>query len=97
MANLLVENSEILNILRSKEFQTFTLMGNQVVASQSYSKVYLNKKEKLGYVDIKGLPVLAQGKVYQLWSLKMEPFTPTDIGLIDEARNLPCHKFMFWI
>ncbi len=84
----LAENNEMLNILRSKEFQAFTLMGNQAVAPQAYAKVYLNKKEKLAFVDTKGLPAPPNGKVYQLWSLKMQPFIPTNIGLIEEGNKV---------
>lgn len=93
--NQLTENSKMLHILRSKEFRASTLMGNQAVAPQAYAKVYLDKKERLAYVDAKGLPAPPEGKVYQLWSLKMDPFTANNIGVMDEANRsgIELHKF----
>jgi hypothetical protein len=84
--NQLAENSQILEVLRSKDYQAFTLPGNQAVAPEAFAKVYLNKTENVAYIDIKGLPAPPQGKVYQVWSLKMEPLTPTSVGLIS-AEN----------
>lgn len=84
--NQLAENSQILEVLRSKEYQAFTLPGNQAVAPDAFAKVYLNKTENVAYIDIKGLPAPPRGKVYQVWSLKMEPLTPTSVGLIS-AEN----------
>ncbi|QAA82959.1 anti-sigma factor [Aequorivita sp. H23M31] len=81
----LASNSEMLNILRSKDFQTFTLIGNQAVAPQAFSKIYWNKKEKLAYVDVFGLPAPPLDKVYQVWSLKKDSFLPTNAGLIPEV------------
>ena len=83
----LAENNETLEILRSKDFQSYTLPGNQAVAPEAFAKVYLNKKENVAYIDIKGLPTPPHGKVYQVWSLKMEPLTPTSVGLIDPQNK----------
>jgi len=80
--NKLAENNKLLAVLRSKEYQAFTLPGNQAVAPEAFAKVYLNKKENIAYIDVKGLPTPPRGKVYQVWSLKMEPLTPTSVGLI---------------
>ena len=82
MDNQLAESSQLLEVLRSKEYQTFTLPGNQAVAPEAFAKVYFNKTENVAYIDIKGLPTPPRGKVYQVWSLKMEPLTPTSVGLI---------------
>lgn len=87
LENELIENSKISNIVRSKELQASTLIGNQAVAPQAFAKVYLNKKEKFAYVDTKGLPPAPEGKVYQLWSLKMDPFTAVNIGVMNEANR----------
>src|SRR5690606_18591465 len=62
--------------------------GNQAVAPEAFAKVYLNKKENIAYIDAKGLPAPPRGKVYQVWSLKMEPLTPTSVGLITEQNQL---------
>ncbi|SRX54988.1 anti-sigma factor domain-containing protein [Aequorivita sp. CIP111184] len=80
--NQLAENNEILEVLRSKNYQSYTLPGNQAVAPEAFAKVYLNKTDNVAYIDIKGLPTPPRGKVYQVWSLKMEPLTPTSVGLI---------------
>ncbi|PVW11609.1 anti-sigma factor [Marixanthomonas spongiae] len=79
----LAEAEDVLDIVRSKEYNTYTLPGNQAVAPQSFAKVYLNKKDKIAYIDAKGLPEPPRGKVYQVWSLTMQPLTPTSVGLLD--------------
>ncbi len=93
--NQLVENTEILNIVRSKDFNAYTLPGNQAVAPQAFAKVYLNKKEKVTYVDAKGLPPLPQGKTYQVWSLTMEPFVPVSLGLMERKGTDRTEIFKF--
>lgn len=80
--NQLAETSEIFEVLRSKDYQAYTLPGNQAVAPQAFAKVYFNKKDNVAYIDTNGLPTAPRGKVYQVWSLKMEPLTPTSVGLI---------------
>jgi anti-sigma-K factor RskA len=94
--NQLAENNETLEILRSKDYQAYTLPGNQAVAPEAFAKVYLNKKDNVAYIDIKGLPTPPRGKVYQVWSLKMEPLTPTSVGLIDPKNEAGdgIYKFM---
>ena len=85
--NQLAENNKTLEILRSKDYQAYTLPGNQAVAPEAFAKVYFNKKENVAYIDVKGLPTPPRGKVYQVWSLKMEPLTPTSVGLIDSQNK----------
>ncbi|MBT0608421.1 anti-sigma factor [Aequorivita echinoideorum] len=82
----LAANEEVLEILRSREYQTFTLPGNQAVAPDAFAKVYLNNNDGIAYIDVKGLPEAPRGKVYQVWSLVMEPLTPSSMGLV-EAQN----------
>lgn len=84
----LAENNEVLEVLRSKDYQAYTLPGNQAVAPEAFAKVYLNKKESIAYIDTKGLPTPPRGKVYQVWSLKMEPLTPTSVGLISAESEM---------
>ncbi len=86
--NQLEENSTLMDILQSRDFKVHNLMGNQAVAPHAYAKVFVNKKEKLAFVDIKGLPKLPSGKNYQFWSLQMEPFNATNIGVIDENSHV---------
>ncbi|MEM0517046.1 anti-sigma factor [Aequorivita flava] len=86
--NQLAENTEVLEVLRSKDYQAYTLPGNQAVAPEAFAKVFLNKKENVAYIDIKGLPAPPRGKVYQVWSLKMEPLTPSSVGLISAESKI---------
>ncbi len=84
----LAETNDILEILRSKEYQAITLPGNQAVAPDAYAKVYLNKKDNIVYIDARGLPTPPEGKVYQVWSLIMDPLTPTSLGLIGGTQQV---------
>ncbi|HPF12409.1 MAG TPA: anti-sigma factor [Flavobacteriaceae bacterium] len=81
--NSLAQSEALLDILRSKDYKTITLPGNQAVAPQSYAKVYYSAKEKIAYVDARGLPEPPNGKVYQVWSLIMDPLTPRSVGLLE--------------
>ena len=80
-----VENT--LNIIRDAK-NTVVTLGGQAVAPTSYAKVYWNKDTQVVYVDASGLPEPPEGKVYQVWSLKLSPtLTPTSIGLLDNFKN----------
>lgn len=78
----LAENEKLLTVIRDKNIVTIPLAG-QKVSPESYAKVYWNKNSKTIYLDVKGLPDPPEGKVYQLWSLKLNPLTPTSLGTID--------------
>ena len=65
---------------------TIVVLGGQTVAPQSSAKVYWNKETKVVYVDAAGLPEPPEGMVYQVWALKLNPLTPTSIGLLDNFR-----------
>ncbi|MCT8339832.1 anti-sigma factor [Flavobacteriaceae bacterium TK19130] len=91
----LVEAEEVLSIIRSKDFREVTLPGNQAVAPSAYAKVYFNKKDKKAYIDATGLPTPPKGKVYQVWSLTMEPLTPISMGLLDNLETSPQKLYEF--
>ncbi len=74
---------ELLAVLRSKEITRTNLQG-QTVAPEAYAAVYWNKEENKAYIDAKELPEPPRGKVYQVWSLKLDPLTPTSIGLLED-------------
>ncbi|WP_309477275.1 anti-sigma factor [Tenacibaculum aquimarinum] len=78
----LAENEKLLTVIRDKDIVTIPLAG-QNVSPESYAKVYWNKNSKTIYLDVKGLPDPPEGKVYQVWSLKLNPLTPTSLGTID--------------
>ncbi|MCH4822841.1 anti-sigma factor [Gramella lutea] len=77
------KTEELLAVLRDKNVSKVPLQG-QNAAPGAYAAVYWNKQEKKAYIDAKELPEPPRGKVYQVWSLKLEPLTPTSIGLLDE-------------
>ncbi len=79
----LASSNELLDILRSKDYRSISLPGNDAVSTTAYAKVYYNDAEKVAYVDARGLPTPPRGKVYQVWSLIMQPLTPRSVGLLD--------------
>lgn len=74
----------VLNIIRDKN-NTVVTLGGQTVAPTATAKVYWNKATQTVYIDAEGLPEAPQGMVYQVWALKMNPLTPTSIGLLEKA------------
>ena len=79
----LTETKELLEVVRSKDFNAINLPGNVAVAPTAYATVYYNKDENIAYIDAKGLPAPPKGKVYQVWSLIMDPLTPRSIGILE--------------
>lgn len=73
----------LLDALRDKDVTLVSLSG-QEAAPQSYAKIYWNKTRDQVFVDAQGLPEPPDGMVYQVWSLKMSPLTPTSIGLLED-------------
>ena len=73
---------KLIEIFRDKDIITVPLAG-QTVSPTSYAKVYWDKKTNSIYLDAKGLPEPPKGKVYQVWSLKLSPLTPTSLGTLD--------------
>ena len=70
-----------LNVLKNE--QTFVVkLNGQTVSPASTAKVYWNKETKTVFIDATGLPKPPEGMVYQVWALKMNPLTPTSIGLL---------------
>lgn len=73
----------LLNIFRNPSTVKVPLAG-QKISPESYVTVFWNKASNKVYIDAQGLPEPPEGKVYQVWSLKMNPLTPTSIGLIND-------------
>ncbi len=73
----------LVEILRDKNIGTTNLAG-QTAAPEAYAKVYWNQEAQTVYIDAQGLPEPPPGKVYQVWSLKLNPLTPTSLGLLDD-------------
>ncbi|EGV44426.1 anti-sigma factor [Bizionia argentinensis JUB59] len=78
----LTETQKLLSVIRDKDIVAIPLAG-QVVSPESYAQVYWDKKENTVYLDVQGLPEPPEGKVYQVWSLTLNPLSPTSLGTID--------------
>lgn len=78
----LEKTKELLTTLRDKDISVIPL-GGQAVSPTSYAKAYWNKKEQKVFIDAQGLPEPPDGFVYQVWSLKLSPLAPTNMGLLE--------------
>ncbi|MDH7447115.1 anti-sigma factor [Aquimarina sp. 2201CG14-23] len=72
----------LLSVLRDKDIIQIPLQA-QKVAPNAYAAVYWDKEKQTAYIDVEGLPNPPKGKVYQVWSLKLDPLTPTSLGILD--------------
>jgi hypothetical protein len=79
----LTESKQLISFLRDKDLIAVPLAG-QTVSPDSYAKVYWDKKTNTVVLDVQGLPEPPLGKVYQVWSLTLNPLTPTSLGTIDD-------------
>jgi anti-sigma-K factor RskA len=80
------DKDNILNQLRDKNV-TVVSLGGQTVSPTSFAKAYWNKEEQKVFIDAQGLPEPPPGFTYQVWSLKLNPLTPTSVGLLDDFVN----------
>ncbi|WP_281540511.1 anti-sigma factor [Maribacter aestuarii] len=79
----LEKTKSLLNTIRDKDI-TVVALGGQAVSPTSYAKAYWNKQEEKVFIDAQGLPEPPDGFVYQVWSLKLSPLTPTSMGLLED-------------
>lgn len=82
----LTETQKLLSVLRDKDIISIPL-GGQAVSPESYANVYWDKEANTVYLDVQGLPEPPAGKVYQVWSLTLNPLAPTSLGTIDDFSN----------
>lgn len=82
----LADTKQILNVFRDKNIITVPLAG-QAVYPEGYAKVYWDKTDNTVFLDLQGLPEPPEGKVYQIWSLTLNPLTPTSLGTIDDFKT----------
>lgn len=80
------ENETVLAFIRDTNTQQVAL-GGQEVAPQAFARAYYNKETNEVYIDASGLPNPPEGKVYQVWGLKLSPLTPNSIGLLDDFNT----------
>ncbi len=76
------KSKELLSIIRDKNIIKVPLAG-QAIAPDAYAAAYWDKSTNTTYIDVKDLPEPPRGMVYQVWSLQLEPLTPTSIGILD--------------
>lgn len=79
------QTASLLAVVRDQN-NTVVALGGQAVSPESKAKVYWNQNTKTVYVDAAGLPEPPEGFVYQVWALKLDPLTPTSIGLLDNFK-----------
>lgn len=72
---------QLLNVFRDQGMIRVGLKG-QKIAPEAYASVIWNKEKKQTFIDAKDLPSPPPGKVYQVWSLTLNPLKPTSIGLL---------------
>ncbi|SDH23902.1 anti-sigma factor [Winogradskyella thalassocola] len=82
----LAATKNLLNVIRDKDIIAVPLGGQGNFAS-SFAKVYWNKADNTIYLDAEGLPNAPEGKVWQVWSLTLNPLTPTSLGTIDDFNT----------
>lgn len=73
---------ELLAVLRDRNITRVPLQG-QAVAPSAFAAAYWNPETNITYIDAKDLPTPPPGMVYQVWSLQLDPLTPTSIGLLE--------------
>nr|WP_228236076.1 anti-sigma factor [Muricauda sp. M10] len=79
----IVRKESLLEQLRDQNVTVITL-GGQTVSPSSYAKAYWNREDSKVIIDAQGLPEPPAGYTYQVWSLKLDPLTPTSIGLLND-------------
>ncbi len=84
----LKESKELISILRDRHIISVPLDG-QAIASNAYAKIYWDKSTKTIYLDAQGLPEPPEGKVYQLWSLTLDPLTSKSLGTLNDFDSVP--------
>lgn len=82
----LTEAQKLLSVIRDKDIVSIPLSG-QVVSPEAYATVYWDKNANNIYLDVQGLPEPPAGKVYQVWSLTLNPLAPTSLGTIEDFAN----------
>ena len=80
------KTKQLLEVFRNKNIITVPLDGQQV-APEAYAAIHWDETTNQVYVDAKELPTPPEGKEYQVWSLTLEPLTPTSIGLLSNFKE----------
>ena len=78
------DTQKVLQMLRDQNTKVVDL-GGQTAAPEAYAKVYWNQEKQKVIVDTQGLPEPPDGYDYQIWSLTLEPLTPTSLGVLSDV------------
>lgn len=78
----LSDAKNLINVLRDDDITEVPLAG-QTNFESTYAKVYWDQENQKIYLDAAGLPEPPRGKVYQVWSLTLNPLTPVSLGTLD--------------
>jgi anti-sigma-K factor RskA len=81
----------LLATITSENTKIIELAG-QDISPASKVKVFWDTDRNKVVIDAKSLPEAPQDMVYQVWSLKLEPLTPTSLGLLE---NYSANKELF--
>ncbi len=82
----LAKANSILKVLRDKNTISVPLAG-QAINRDAYANAFWNKTNNELVLDLSGLPKAPEGKVYQIWSLTLNPLTPTDLGIVSDFNE----------
>ncbi len=80
------KTQELLSVLRDRNILRVPLPG-QEIAPDAYATAFWDQETNTTYVDARDLPLPPEGMVYQVWSLELQPLTPTSIGLLDDFEE----------
>jgi anti-sigma-K factor RskA len=75
---------DALTFIKNKN-TTKVFLGGQKGFENSEAVAFHNPVEQVTYLDIKGLPNAPADKSYQLWSLTLNPLTPSSLGVLDNS------------
>ncbi|MGB5982389.1 MAG: anti-sigma factor [Nonlabens sp.] len=78
---------EAIAFIREPETVKVNLAGQGDFSSTS-AVAFHNAKQNVTYLDIDNLPEAPVDKTYQLWSLTLNPLTPTSLGVIEKSESL---------
>ena len=84
--NSLEEGNTLIKVLRDDNITKVALAG-QGNFTNTYAKVYWDKDSQRIFLDAQGLPEAPKGMIYQVWSLTLNPLTPTSLGTIDNFNS----------
>ncbi|WP_248723955.1 anti-sigma factor domain-containing protein [Seonamhaeicola sp. ML3] len=82
----LKDAKHLISVLRDRNIIAVPLPG-QTAYPDAYAKVYWDKNANNIYLDAEGLPLPPEGKVYQVWSLTLNPLSPTSLGILNNFNT----------